>query len=210
MESSNITGVHNIVNNQKDNNSIYLNKPVIEGNEPNKVFRRFAAENCEDFYTYVDWLGLAKDPDLIILSSTHHYYYDKDDLKNVKTIIHLKQLNQTKQLKGLLHTVFHLLPPGSSFIGCFVDNNKKQQAGIKKSEESFYYSGQFDPFDNGVASRNPFFNMIYNILDSKTNRFLTKRSVRLLLEEHGLKVTDMTEYNGTTYFSTQKIHHFAE
>jgi len=38
-------------------------------------------EGGEDFYNYVNSIGLAKDPDLIVLSSRRGYYYDVQEMK---------------------------------------------------------------------------------------------------------------------------------
>jgi hypothetical protein len=46
--------------------------------------------------------------------------------------------------------------------------------------------------------------MLYGIIDLKTNRYLTKKTVQIMLEEKGLKILDITEFNGLTYFCTQK------
>jgi len=42
-------------------------------------------------------------------------------------------------------------------------------------------------------------------MDSKTNNYLSGRSVSLLLENHGFKILNMTELNGRTYFCAQKV-----
>ncbi|RPI76099.1 MAG: hypothetical protein EHM47_00690 [Ignavibacteriales bacterium] len=59
------------------------------------------AEGGESFYNYVDWIGLIKDPDLIVLSAVHHYYFDNEDMKNINTVINLKQLNIIKNIDYL-------------------------------------------------------------------------------------------------------------
>jgi hypothetical protein len=41
-------------------------------------------------------------------------------------------------------------------------------------------------------------------MDSKTDRYLTRRNVLILLEKQGFIVLDMTELNGLTYFHAQK------
>jgi len=46
----------------------------------NPVFDDLVAENCENFFHYLNWLGLGKDPDLMVLSSMHHYFYDLNEL----------------------------------------------------------------------------------------------------------------------------------
>jgi hypothetical protein len=47
--------------------------------------------------------------------------------------------------------------------------------------------------------------MLYSLMDSKTNKYMSGRIVTLLLEDHGFKVLDMTELNGLTYFCAQKV-----
>jgi hypothetical protein len=177
-----------------------------EGIETNPVFEKLAEEKHETFYNYMERLGLVNDPNFLVLSSFHHYYYDVEDLKDVKTVVNLKQLNYMAQIKDFLHTIYHLLPQKSYFIGSFTDN-KNQNRFLSGSQKSQY---QVDQIENGVASRIPFFNSIFNLLDLKTNKYMTKRTVTLMLEAAGLKVLDMTEYNGLTYFCTQNVKTSAE
>ncbi len=146
------------------------------------VFENLVAEDCETFFHYIDWLGLAQDPNLMILSSTHHYYYDTDDLSGVNTLVNLKKLNKIKHLNNFLHTIFRLLPPGANFVGCF--------------EEDEYPGGITAPLYQPAR----LFNGIINFLDSRTDRKLSGDEVKKLLESHGFRVLDMTEINGTTYF----------
>jgi hypothetical protein len=42
-------------------------------------------------------------------------------------------------------------------------------------------------------------------LDSRTNTYLSKRSVTFLLEDFGFKVMDMTLIDGFTYFHARKV-----
>ena len=42
-------------------------------------------------------------------------------------------------------------------------------------------------------------------MDSKTNKYLSRRDVTSLLSDRGFKVLDMTELNGLTYFCAQKL-----
>lgn len=189
----------NIENNVKE--TPYQGSLMGEANETNPVFEKLAEENHENFYNYLEWLGLVSDPNFIILPSIHHYYYDREDLEGIKTVINLKHLNHTKQIKDFLHTIYHILPKESYFIGSFIDN--KNQMGYLSG--SYKSKDQIDQVENGVASKIPFINTIFNLIDSKTDKFLTKRTVRLMLEDSGLKVLDMTELNGLTYFCTQNM-----
>jgi hypothetical protein len=171
----------------------------------NPVFEILAAEGCEDFINYIEWLGLAKDPNLVVLSSIYHYYYDAEEMNNVKNVINLKKLNQIKQINSFLHTIFHILPHKSNFIGCFVDNKKINAFALKTNSSSYHNTKSFDDIENGIVSRIPFLNMLYSLMDSKTNRYMSARTVTLMLEDHGFKVLDMTELNGLTYFCAQKV-----
>ena len=97
-------------------------------NETNLVFQKLVAEGCESFYNYFESLDLIDDPNIIILPSTGHYFYDAEDMKEVKTVINMKQLNQTKQIKDFMHNIYHVLSHQCYFIGIFID--KKHQNGL--------------------------------------------------------------------------------
>ncbi len=165
-------------------------------------------EGGESFYNYVDWLGLSKEPDLIVLSSKHHYYYDPEEINNTKTIVNIKELNQITQIKPFLHSCLYFLPEKSNFIGCFIDNEKINGYELRNLSNSYTDKKKDDKLENGIVSRFPFINMIYSLIDSKTNRYMSKRSISLLLKEFDFKVMDMTEYQTFTFFHAQKYQVF--
>ena len=167
----------------------------------NEAVDNLITEGGEDFYNYVNRIGLAKDPNLIVLSSRHSYFYDTEELNNAKTVINLKELNQIKQIKSLLH----FLPQSCNFVGCFVNNNTIERYALRKSSSSIDDKKSTDYLENGIVSQYPFINMLYSIMDFKTNTYMSRSSVALLLEDYGFKVIDMTEYNGLTYFYSKKI-----
>jgi len=193
-----------IINNQKVNLLANLGyAPVELRNTPvNKILE---IEDTENFAKYIDLLHLEKDSNLVVLSSLHHYYYDADEMINVKTVINLKELNQIRQLKDLLHSVYHILPPNCNFIGCFINNKKQNGFVLNTNPTDFYYKRNSDAIENGIASSSPLLNMIYNMIDSKTNKYMSERSVSFLLREHGFKVLDMTEIDGLTYFCAESL-----
>jgi len=180
----------------------YKDNTLIDHFKNNPVLRELDSEISDDFQTYIKWLDLPVYPNLVVLSSLHHYYYDEDDMKDVGILVNLKQLNQLKQIRHFLHSVYRLLPAKSYFIGCFHDNNS--QNGFLPVSPKPHYSDRFNPVKLGVISENRVLNMVYNIIDFKTSRFLTKRNVVLQLEEAGLNVNDINEINGLTYFCAQK------
>ena len=151
----------------------------------NPVFVSLIAEGGENFFHYVKGLGLAKEPNLMVLSSNHHYYYDSSDLMSIKVLVNLKKMNLIKNLDGFLHAVFRILPPKAIFIGYFSDNKMQKGIGLPLYQSS------------GI------FNRFINFLDSRTDRNMDKNDVSKLFESHGFKVVDMTEINGQIYFRTQ-------
>jgi len=194
-----------VINNQRINTFIDLGGTPLSIVKNNPVFEILTAEGCENFVNYIEWLGLDKDPNLVVLSSMHHYYYDAEEIRNVKTVINLKELNKIKQIDSFLHSIFHILQPKSNFIGCFVDN-KKQNGFILRNNSSDYQSRRnSEAIENGIISRIPFLNMIYSKMDSRTNKYMSRTNFSLLLEDNGFKVMDMTELDGLTYFCAQSL-----
>lgn len=162
-------------------------------------------EGSETVFEYLDLLGLSKDPNLIILSSVHHYYYDIDELKEVKILINLKRLNHIDRINDFLQSIFHVLPEKSSFIGCFEEHNKPR--GYMASYNSIPQKPGInqDHLENGIVSRRPIVNILFNFIDSRTNAFLSRKSVSSLMEHHGFKVLNFSALNGLTYFHARNI-----
>jgi hypothetical protein len=194
-----------VINNQKISSLTNLGAGTMDLVRGNIVHKILATEDSENFATYIEQLNLDKDQSPVVLSSSHHYYYDAEEMINVKTVINLKELNQIKQLKDLLHSIFHIIPPGCKFIGCFVNNKKQNGFGLKTNPTDFYYKRNSNAIENGIASSSPLLNMIYNMIDSKTNKYMSEKSVSFLLREHGFKILDITEIDGLTYFCAESL-----
>jgi hypothetical protein len=160
-----------------------FNRPKLmpETAKNNPVINELTAKVDENFINYLNWHGLADEPNLLVLSSRFHYYYDNEELKGVTTLINLKKLNLIKHLDDFLHTVNNVLSPKTNFIGCFSD--RKTQKGVS------------------VTSR--IYKRFINFLDSRIDIEIDKKDILRLFESHGFKVIDMTEINGLTYFRTQ-------
>jgi hypothetical protein len=192
------------IDNQRINSLVNLGTGLVDSVKNSSGLEILTAENCENFASYIEHLGIDKDHDIVVLPSLHHYYYDAEEMSNVKTMINLKELNQIKQIKDFLHSIFHILPPNCNFIGCFVDNKKQNGFVLSNGPSDFHYKRNSDAIENGIASSSPFLNMIYSMIDSKTNKYMSERSVTLLLEDNGFNVLNMTDINGLTYFLAQK------
>lgn len=181
-----------LINNQNDLPGTY------------EAIDKLIAEGGESFYNYVEWIGLIEDPNLIVLPSVHHYYFDNNDLKNMSTLINLKQLNLIKDIESFFQSIFKIVPSNSNFIGCFLDNKTQYRFANNNILSQYLLKHRVDPFENGISSRYSFLNTAYNFMDSKTNRYLTKENVSILLNKQGFKVLDLKELNGLTYFHAKK------
>jgi hypothetical protein len=205
MDNRTPTTKLDLVNYHSIDKGMYRGRVTYDGNESKPVLEKLVAEGCETFFKYFELLGLANDPNFIVLPSAHHYYYDAEDMREVKTVVNMKHLNHIKDIKDFLHSINHILSHQSFFIGTFID--RKYQNGFFSSStmNQPQTDGKVDPVENGIESRIPFLNMMYNIMDSKTNRYMSRNAVKLLLGDAGFKVIDMTELNGLTFFCIQKV-----
>jgi hypothetical protein len=127
-------------------------------------------------------------------------------MNNTRTVINLKELNKIKRIKPFLHSCLNFLPVDSNFIGCFIDNEKINGYELRKQSMAYPDKNRDDELENGIVSRFPFINMLYSVIDSRTNRYTSRKSITLLLKEFDFKVMDMTENNGITFFHAQKFH----
>jgi hypothetical protein len=203
MRSKTTTKTSKVSENHRDINSSPQNGSLIKEPDVSPVYKELAEEGHEDFYNYLDWLGLAKSHHLLILASSHHYYFEVEDLKSINTVVNLNKLNYIKSIKNFLHGIYNVLPHKCYFIGSFTDNKKHN--GFFPSKKSPDRTGGEDVSSELDSSTwNSFLNLLYGIIDMKTNRYLTEKGVKLYLEETGLKILDMTEFNGITYFCTRK------
>lgn len=194
---------------------IYAEK-LIDGNHQQRVvpvksrisrlFEELSETAREDLISFLVQRGLTTGSQMLVIPSTHHFFYDAEDLKGVKTVINLKQLNHIRDMKGFLKTIAELLPQRSNFVGCFTDNKARSGFSDKYNNIPGYHTDKADAFENGIESRIPFINRMYSLMDLRTNRYLTKRIVTSLLVGFGFRVEGMTELNGMTYFYTRKIY----
>ena len=114
-----------------------LNRSKIstETRKNNLIPDKLVAEVDENFLNYLDRNGLSKEDNLLVLSSKLHYYYDYEELKEVKTLINLKKLNLIKHLDDFLQSLCNGLSPKANFIGCFYD--RKTKSGISMTSRLY-------------------------------------------------------------------------
>jgi hypothetical protein len=202
-----------------DKGTVGLNPRIINDQNTNKVgrkrlslkdsglmhlFNEMDLEVRQYLIDYLDRMGLITESGVLVIPSTRHYFYDAEDMKGIKTIITLKPLNHVREMKDFLKQIIDLLPVNSDFIGCFVDNRTQTSLSEKDGDIQRHETDKAEAYENGIESRIPFINRMYSFIDSKTNRYLTKRSVTTLLKDVGLELVSMSEIKGMTYFHTRK------
>jgi hypothetical protein len=141
-----------------------------------------ASEGGEYFMKYISRFVSDHDPNVLVLSSKHHYYYDIDELKGISTLINLKRLNFMNHLESYLHVVSKNLSPNAIFVGCFADKKSQKQIGI--------------------SSR--LYKKLINFLDYRIDIDIDREKLKKLFEASGFRIMDMTEINGLTYFTSSK------
>jgi hypothetical protein len=145
------------------------------------VINKLLPEGEENFFNYLDWLGLSNDPNMIILSSKLHYYYDYEELRSVTTLLNLKKLNMIKHLDAFLNNIYNILPPKTNFIGCFSDRKIQKRTSL--------------------VSR--IYKKVINYIDSRIEYDLSRYEVIKIFNSHGFVIVNMTDINGLTYFRIQ-------
>jgi hypothetical protein len=183
---------------------LFQENPYIDVNENKPVYQKLAAAGCVKYFAYIHWLGLADDPGLIVLPSDHHFFYEAEDLKEVKTIVNQKELNYLKNIKDFIYSISCNLAHKSFFIGSFFEGTSPIRffPGLNSHHDPI--TGKHDKEMKEIISGNSFFKMTGNLIGFKSSRYLTRRAVRLLLEDSYLKLVDMTEIKRLTYFCVQK------
>lgn len=175
-----------------------------ENEVTDKSMEKLISEGGDDFYKYVSSTGLLMDSNLIVLPSLHHYYYDVEELKNVKSIVVLKKLNRIVEIESFLKTHLDFLPDKCNFIGCFINNSKIERYALREGTTRNQRIKNSDNIELGIVSRFPFLNMIYSLMDSRTNSYMSEATVTSMLFHHGFNIMDMTESNGLTFFHSRK------
>jgi hypothetical protein len=168
------------------------------------LLAELTAEVRQDLISYLDGMGLINDPSMLVIPSTKHYFYDAEDLKGIKTVVNLKPLNHVREIRDFLRRLAEMLPGDCTFVGCFTDNKAQNGFSDKYGNLPRHLSHKAEAYENGIESRIPFINRMYSFIDMKTNRYLTARTVYMLLEESNLQLVTMTEKNGLTYFHARK------
>jgi hypothetical protein len=162
-----------------------VKQDLIENTVSKQVHNQTIIEEGQDFLDYLTWLGLLGESNLLVLSMRHHYYFEYNDLRDLKVLVILRKLDMIKHLESFLHIIFRILPSGAYFIGCF--NNNKSQI-IKELT---------------LNPTSTFYNKVHDFLESKPNQHLNRNNYPEIIESHGFNIVDMAEIKGQVYFTSQ-------
>lgn len=135
------------------------------------------------FFRYMKGAGLAGGHGLIVLSSHEGANWGRRDLRRATTLISLRRLDLIKHLEMFLSSLVSLLPPDTSFVGCFA--HKSAERGDHKGLLTAIYPRFAHNSETGYPQ-------------------LSCDRVSAILERSGLVVIDMKQLNGLTYFHSRK------
>lgn len=161
-------------------------------------------EGGSAFLEYINRLGLAREQDIIVLSFRQHFYFDAEEMKRARTLVNLTDLNKITRVTDFFRSCYMIMPQKGNLLGRFIDNNENGRYKLNSNSSAFTEGDYFDDIENAIFSRIPFINRLYSILDSRTNAWMSRSSVSILLQDYGFKVIDMTVVNGHTYFHAKK------
>ncbi|MBN1386911.1 MAG: hypothetical protein JW965_00605 [Bacteroidales bacterium] len=197
--------MNTMIKTTKIKSSVYYKTSTVKDAYSGYLYKQLSDEGSEDFYNYINWLDLVKELNFIILPRTNYYYYQPEDLENIKTVINLKPLNRINKLVPFLESIFSILPDYSYLTGCY-ENNTMNNAGINQR-----YITRTNKRDKSKGNENEnryrgswLFNNMKRIFSSGTYHQLSKERTTSLLKEAGFTILDITALNGRTYFCAQK------
>jgi hypothetical protein len=175
------------------------------GTENNQLFKALSNEGYLTFIYYMESLGLDIESDFIIIPRSNHFFYDEDEIRKLKLLVDLREMNKTRNMKSFIKSLGRNMQSGCFFAGCFSGNRSKETTAPEGNEQSNNRIGKDEQIETGIASKYPIINTLYNILDSKTYTSLSPKAVSALLNNNGFNIIDLTEINSIYYFCAKKV-----
>jgi hypothetical protein len=140
-----------------------------------------------NFFRFLTSLGISGESNLVVLSSKDNYFCQERELRNARIIVNLKRLNLIKHLDLFLLSLERILPPNTSFIGYFSDEESFRESGLMPGNIFRILKKTFSSFG------------------SVRTHIMNRVEVTELLEKNGFKTLNMKEINGLTYFISQNV-----
>ncbi len=150
---------------------------------------RLIASGGVSLFRYLMTNGLFGGPGVVILSRHDRATFGTVDMRRATTLITLRRLNMVKHLEIFLSSLSRILPPGTNFVGCF-SPAKKDSTVTERPGREYSFPGWLFHFSRVECHS------------------LNRRKVSDMLERNGLRLVNMKESNGVTYFHSRKIPGF--
>lgn len=135
------------------------------------------------FFRYMKSAGLVGGHGLIVLSSHEGANWGRRDIRRAGILISLRRLDLIKHLEMFLNSLGSLLPPDTTFVGCFA----------QRHSENIDHPGMMTGFPVRLVHHG-----------ASGYPELSRDRVAAMLERSGLAVLDMREMNGLTFFHSRK------
>ena len=97
---NNTSGYNSGIINDQTINSTYRMNNANRERKLNILFEELTDEVREDLITYLNRMGLVGEAQILVIPSTRHYFYDAEDLRGIKTVVNLKQLNYVREIES--------------------------------------------------------------------------------------------------------------
>ncbi len=134
-----------------------------------------------NFSSYLNMMKI-NNKDILVLSPINHYYYNFNELGNVKILVQTKEFNRIHNINKFLSDVSKVLSNKSTFIGCFEDN--KIRKTVTHIDKILFY--------------------LLNLSEIGDRKYLSRKFMLNLFVKYGFKVVDITEIGRYTYFCIKK------
>jgi len=154
---------------------------------PDRTLFSLMTEVGLNFFRFLKILGISGESNLVVLSSKDNYFCQERELKNARIIINLRRLNLIKHLDLFLNSLVRILPPNTSFIGYFSDEESVRSHAFMPGNIFRMVKKAFHSFGSGRT------------------HIMSRSEVTELLEKNGFKTLNMREMNGLTYFISQNV-----
>jgi len=184
-----------------------LDIPSIEKAGRGSLYNDLLDEAGQDVVYYLECYNLIQSGNFILLSSKRHYLYGPDELKQLKTLINLKLINQGEQITFCLKTMNRVLPTKGFFVGRFLDYKCYERHILQTYPSVLGHVLLFIGWlDNKVIPLLPLISWLHYKVNPKKIKFLTTLKMRKLLEKNGFMLVDVREIRELTYFISQKVN----
>ncbi|HUW93848.1 MAG TPA: hypothetical protein VMV74_11840, partial [Bacteroidales bacterium] len=81
---------------EKEGNLTSRKSFLLENTKVIRSFKELSERVREDFLYYLDLQGFGDASGMLVIPSMRHFFYDAEDLKGVKIVVNLKQLNHIR------------------------------------------------------------------------------------------------------------------